>query len=79
MPEAVALAQELEMLTEAIQSLPERCREAFISRRLYRLSQREVAALLGTFRKHGRCPMHHRPAQIGAFLPPSRPAGRVGH
>lgn len=46
-PEAVALAQELEMLTKAIQSLPERCREAFISRRLYRLSQKEVAALLG--------------------------------
>lgn len=46
-PESVALAQELEMLTEAIQSLPERCREAFISRRLYRLSTREVATRLG--------------------------------
>jgi RNA polymerase sigma-70 factor (ECF subfamily) len=45
-PESVALAQELEMLTQAIQSLPKRCREAFILHRLYGLTRSEVAVRL---------------------------------
>ncbi len=45
--EAVARNQELELLTQAIQSLPERCRQVLTLRRLYGLSQREVAARLG--------------------------------
>ena len=44
---AVARAQELELLTHAIQSLPARCRQVITLRRIYGLSQREVAAQLG--------------------------------
>lgn len=42
-PETVARNQELEMLTEAIQSLPDRCRQIFTLRKVYGLSQREIA------------------------------------
>lgn len=43
----VARAQELELLTQAIQSLPTRCRQILTLRKIYGLSQREVAAQLG--------------------------------
>jgi RNA polymerase sigma-70 factor (ECF subfamily) len=46
-PQAVARAQELEMLTQAIQSLPARCRQVLTLRKIYGLSQKEVAAQLG--------------------------------
>ena len=46
-PQAVARAQELELLTEAIQSLPTRCRQVLTLRKIYGLSQKEVAAQLG--------------------------------
>jgi RNA polymerase sigma factor (sigma-70 family) len=46
-PEALARAEEIELLTLAIQSLPDRCRQVFTLRRIYRLSQKEVAARLG--------------------------------
>jgi RNA polymerase sigma factor (sigma-70 family) len=46
-PQAVARAQELEMLTHAIQSLPARCRQVLTLRKIYGLSQKEVAAQLG--------------------------------
>jgi RNA polymerase sigma-70 factor (ECF subfamily) len=46
-PEAVALNQELALLTAAIQSLPARCRQIFTLRKLYGLSQREIAERLG--------------------------------
>jgi RNA polymerase sigma-70 factor (ECF subfamily) len=46
-PNAVARAQELELLTLAIQSLPTRCRQIITLRKLYGLSQKEVAAQLG--------------------------------
>ena len=45
--QAVARAQELELLTQAIQSLPTRCRQIITLRRIYGLSQKEVAAQLG--------------------------------
>ncbi|MBL9186345.1 MAG: RNA polymerase sigma factor [Opitutaceae bacterium] len=45
--ETVARNQELELLTQAIQSLPDRCRRIFTLRKLYGLSQREIAARLG--------------------------------
>lgn len=44
---AVARAQELELLTQAIQSLPTRCRQIITLRKIYGLSQKEVAAELG--------------------------------
>jgi len=45
--ESVARNQELEFLTAAIQSLPDRCRRIFTLRKVYGLSQREIAAQLG--------------------------------
>jgi RNA polymerase sigma factor (sigma-70 family) len=45
--ETVARAQELELLTEAIQSLPPRCRQILTLRKIYGLSQKEIAAQLG--------------------------------
>lgn len=45
--EIVARNQELELLTEAIQSLPERCRQVFTLRKVYGLSQKSIAARLG--------------------------------
>jgi RNA polymerase sigma-70 factor (ECF subfamily) len=46
-PGTVARAQELELLTQAIQSLPSRCRQVVTLRKLYGLSQRDIAARLG--------------------------------
>ncbi len=46
-PETVARHQELELLTQAIQSLPDRCRQVLTLRRLYGLPQKEIAARLG--------------------------------
>lgn len=45
-PEEVARHQELSHLTEAIQSLPDRCRQIFTLRKIYGLSQAEIAAQL---------------------------------
>jgi RNA polymerase sigma factor (sigma-70 family) len=46
-PEAVSHHEELALLTQAIQSLPDRCRQVFTLRVAYGLSQREIAARLG--------------------------------
>jgi RNA polymerase sigma factor (sigma-70 family) len=46
-PETVGRQQELELLTLAIQSLPERCRQVLTLRKIYGLSQKEIAAELG--------------------------------
>ncbi len=46
-PHEVARLQELEMLTQAIQSLPTRCRQVLTLRKLYGMPLREVAAELG--------------------------------
>jgi RNA polymerase sigma factor (sigma-70 family) len=45
--EVVSRRQELELLTEAIQALPERCRQVLTLRKIYGLSQKEIAAQLG--------------------------------
>jgi RNA polymerase sigma factor (sigma-70 family) len=45
--EIVAHNQELELLTEAIQLLPDRCRQIFTLRKVYGLSQAEIAQQLG--------------------------------
>lgn len=39
--------QELEILTKAIQSLPDRCRQVLTLRKIYGLPQKEIAARLG--------------------------------
>ncbi len=46
-PETIARNQELEFLTEAIQSLPDRCRQIFTLRKVYGMSQSDIAAKLG--------------------------------
>lgn len=46
-PEKIAHAEEFQHLIEAIQSLPDRCRQIVTLRKIYGLSQREVAARLG--------------------------------
>jgi RNA polymerase sigma-70 factor (ECF subfamily) len=45
--ELVCRKQELALLTEAIHSLPERCREVLLLRKIKGLSQRDIAELLG--------------------------------
>ncbi len=45
--ESVARNQELEFLTAAIQSLPDRCRRIFTLRKVYGLSQSDIARQLG--------------------------------
>ena len=44
--ETVARNQELELLTQAIQSLPDRCRRIFTLRKVYGLSQADIAQKL---------------------------------
>ena len=46
-PETVDRHEKLERLTIAIQSLPARCREVMTLRKVYGLSQKEIAARLG--------------------------------
>lgn len=46
-PETVARSQELALLTEAIQSLPERCRQVMTLRIVYGLPQRVIGEKLG--------------------------------
>lgn len=45
--EIVSRAQEIELLADAIEALPDRCRAVFILRQFEHLSQREIAARLG--------------------------------
>lgn len=45
--DAVSRRQELALLNEAIQSLPERCRQVLTLRKIYGLSQREIARQMG--------------------------------
>jgi len=44
---AVARSEELELLTEAIQSLPARCRQIITLRKIYGMSQKDIAKELG--------------------------------
>jgi RNA polymerase sigma factor (sigma-70 family) len=50
-PDKVSRDQELQHLIAALQSLPDRCREVFTLRRIYGLSQKEIAAKLGISEK----------------------------
>ncbi len=46
-PEALAHREDFQTLIEAIQSLPDRCRQVITLRKIYGLSQRETAERLG--------------------------------
>lgn len=45
--DTVGRRQELQLLTEAVQSLPERCRQVITMRKIYGLPQKEIARQLG--------------------------------
>ncbi len=45
--ETVSRNQELEILTEAIQALPDRCRRIFTLRKVYGMSQSDIARKMG--------------------------------
>jgi RNA polymerase sigma factor (sigma-70 family) len=45
--DATLHSQELDLLTQALQSLPEKCRQVLTLRKIYGLSQKEIAAQLG--------------------------------
>ena len=45
--EVVSHRQELALLTQAIQSLPERCRQVLTLRKIYGLSQKQIAVSMG--------------------------------
>lgn len=46
-PETISRQQDLDLLIHAIQSLPKRCRQVITLRKIYGLSQKEIAAELG--------------------------------
>lgn len=46
-PEAVARAEDVRLLISAIQTLPDQCRKIFTLRKIYGLSQKEIADRLG--------------------------------
>ena len=46
-PSSVARNQELALLTQVIQSLPDRCRQIFTLRKIYGMPQKEIAKKLG--------------------------------
>ncbi len=46
-PESIARTEDLRLLVESIHQLPTRCREVMTLRKIYGLSQREVAIQLG--------------------------------
>lgn len=45
-PDAVSRAEDVRLLIQAIQALPERCRQIFTLRKIYGLTQKEIAARL---------------------------------
>ncbi len=45
--ETISRNEELEVLTEAIQSLPDRCRKIFTLRKVYGMSQKDIAERMG--------------------------------
>lgn len=82
-PQQLAHQQELTLLAQAIEALPERCRAVFTLRKLEGLSQREIARHLGvaehTVEAHVRLGTRRCISFFAACaeldLPASRPAG----
>ena len=70
-PNAADLAaanQELEVLSEAIRMLPERCRQVFTLRKVYGMPQREVAEWLGISENTVEVQMSKGARRCAAFL-----------
>ena len=64
----VSKQQELELLTKAIQSLPERCRQIFTLRTAYGLTQKQIAAKLGVSESTVEKQMAHGIRLCAAFF-----------
>jgi RNA polymerase sigma-70 factor (ECF subfamily) len=75
---AIARSEELELLTQAIQSLPDRCRKIITLRKIYGMSQQNIASELGlsenTVVNQGTIGMRklRRFLQVKEGLPPKR-------
>jgi RNA polymerase sigma-70 factor (ECF subfamily) len=66
--EATQRNQELELLTHAIQSLPDRCRQVLTLRKIYGLSQKEIAAQLGISEHTVEAQVGHGMRRCAAFF-----------
>ena len=66
--ETVSRNQELELLREAMQALPTRCRQVFTMRKLYGLPHREIAAQLGISERTVEAQIDKAMRRCAAFL-----------
>ncbi len=71
--DAVALKQEIELLIQAIQSLPVRCRQVLTLRKIYGLSHREHSRQTSYLRIHRRNPRVQRHPRVHQIPRPLRP------
>lgn len=66
--ERTARNQELELLTEALQSLPARCRRVLTLRKIYGLSQKQISAELGISENTVESHLSSGMARLAAFF-----------
>lgn len=66
--ECTARNQELELLTEALQSLPARCRRVLTLRKIYGLSQKQISAELGISENTVESHLSSGMARLAAFF-----------
>ena len=64
----VSRQQELQLLSDAMQALPSRCRQVFTLRKLYGLSHHEIAAQLGISERTVEAQIDKAMRRCAAFL-----------
>lgn len=67
-PETVGRHQELDLLREAMEDLPTRCRQVFTLRKLYGLSHAEIAGQLGISRRTVEAQIDKAMRRCAAYL-----------
>lgn len=77
--EQVSTTQEVALLLDAIDVLPNRCREIFILRKLQGLSQKEIAAQLGLSEQTVQVQVGRGARKCAEFLRRQGVTGRFGH
>jgi RNA polymerase sigma factor (sigma-70 family) len=77
--EQVSTTQEVALLLDAIDALPNRCREIFILRKLQSLSQKEIAAQLGLSEQTVQVQVGRGARKCAEFLRRRGVTGRFGH